>query len=255
MTHFKSLLNELNNKIDLPQPQKSRIILECAADLNDLYSYYLGKGLTEQEAVNKAKEKFELTDAIIADLSEIHSNLFRQWLERTIGKTQDIWERILFSLLFIFLALATIFAVITTPFLSESSVFIFPVIFVFIAILITWSIKFYQLYIKKDHIIKHLNSGMFLFKYLAIAILFIGISGYFVESYFYGIKTLFLGPLFIILTHEALELMPVVDYLIRSSSLMLICLFSILVSGLLWFFISQKINAIEQAEAEILLAE
>jgi hypothetical protein len=55
--------------------------------------------------------------------------------------------------------------------------------------------------------------------------------------------------------HESFELIPIVDYLIRSSSLMMICLFSILVTGLLWFFITQKINAIEQAEAEILLAE
>jgi len=255
MKHFTDLLNNLNNKIDLPQPHKSKIILEISADLNDMFNYYLSKGLNEIEAVNRAKEKFELSDDIIADLSEIHSSLFRQWLEKTIGKTQDIWERILFSLLFIFLALATVFAIITTPFFSQSSLFVFPMMMLFIMVIVIWGIKFYQLYIKKDHTIKHLTIGVSLFKYLGIAILFLGLSGYFVELYFSEANTLYLGPLFVILITESTQLAPVIDFLIRSSSLMMICLFAILVTGLLWFFINQKINAIELAEAEFLLAE
>jgi len=256
MKRFSDLLNSLNNKIDLPQPQKSRIILEIAADLNDMYNHYLTKGLNETEAIDKAKEKFELSDDIIADLSDIHANMFRQWLEKTIGKTQDIWERILFLMLFVFFALSTVFAIITTPFFSDSSIFIYPIIVVFIAVLITWSVKYYQLYIKKDHAIKHLNIGISLFKYLGVAILFIGLSGYFVELYFYGTETLLLGPLFIVIITDVNQTLPqVVDYLIKSSSLMMICMFAILITGFLWFTISQKITAIEQAEAEILLAE
>jgi len=255
MKHFTDLLNNLNNKIDLPQPRKSKIILEISADLNDMFNYYISKGLNETEAVKRAKEKFELSDNIIADLSEIHSSFFRQWLEKTIGKTQDIWERILFSLLFIFLALATVFAIITTPFFSQSSLFVFPMMMLFIMVIVIWGIKFYQLYIKKDHTIKHLNIGVSLFKYLGIAILFLGLSGYFVELYFSEANTLYLGPLFVILITESTQLAPVIDFLIRSSSLMMICMFAILVTGLLWFFINQKINAIELAEAEFLLAE
>ena len=157
--------------------------------------------------------------------------------------------------MFIFLALATVFAIITTPFFSQSSLFVYPLIILFIMVIITWSLKFYQLYIKKDHAIKHLTIGVPLFKYFGIAILFTGLSGYFVELYFSEASTLFLGPFFVILITEATQLAPVVDYLIRSSALMMICLFSILVTGLLWFFINQKINAIELAEAEFLLAE
>ena len=54
MKQFTSLLKNLNSKIDLPQPKKSRMLLEIAADLNDMYNYYLAKGLTETEAVSRA---------------------------------------------------------------------------------------------------------------------------------------------------------------------------------------------------------
>jgi len=255
MKHFTQFLNNLNDKIDLPQPLKSRIILEIAADLNDTYKYYLNSGLPDSEAVKKAKEKFEITDSIIADLSRLHTNLFRQWLEKTIGKTQDIWERILFFLLFAFLILATIFSVLTTPFLSKSSVFAYPLVLFFVAVVLTWSAKFYQLYIKKDHNIKHLNSGIFLFKLFGIAILFSGFAGYFVELYFSGGEAMIMGPLFIILISDAHTLSLTLEFLIKSSSLMMICMMAILISGLLWFSLMQKIHAIEKAEAEILLAQ
>ena len=47
---FVSLLKKINNKLDLPQNTKSKIILEIAADLEDLSNYYLTQGLSENEA-------------------------------------------------------------------------------------------------------------------------------------------------------------------------------------------------------------
>jgi len=45
MDNFKPILKEINSKLDLPQPTKSRIILEIAADLNDTFDTYKKQGL------------------------------------------------------------------------------------------------------------------------------------------------------------------------------------------------------------------
>lgn len=135
-------------------------------------------------------------------------------------------------------------------FISESSNFVIPIILLFIAVIILWSIKSYQLYIKKDYALKHHKSAISIIKYLAVAILFLGFSGYFIEYYLNGPNTSFLGPLFVIIVTDVRQLAPLVDYSIKSSSLMMICLLAILMTGLLWFAIKQKINAIEQAETQ-----
>jgi len=128
MNQFTDLLRNLNSKIDLPQPAKSRIILEIAADLNDTYHLYQKRGLSKTEAANKAREKFELSDEIISDLSSIHTNLFRQWLDRTIGKSQALWEKVLFITIFLFLLISTVYIVTKNPFFAEASLFVYPIL-------------------------------------------------------------------------------------------------------------------------------
>ena len=66
MNRFISLLQRVNDKLDLPQPEKSRILLEIAADLQDMYQVYLDKGLGEEEAVKRTEEKFSW------DITQIH---------------------------------------------------------------------------------------------------------------------------------------------------------------------------------------
>ena len=256
MKQFSNLLKNLNSKMDLPQPVKSRIILEIAADLNDLYHLYLKRGLNETDAASKAREKFEVSDEIISDLSDIHNNLFQQWLDRAIGKTQTFWERVLFVLILLFLMITTIYVVLTTPFFSEASKFVYPILAILIGVLILWFAKFYQLYIKKDHRIKRIRYGLSLFKFLAGTNLFLALSGYFIELLLSKIEVLFLGPLFILIIQNVNETLPlIIELMIKNASLMIICMLATMITGILWFVIIQKINIIEQAEAEILLAE
>jgi len=41
MEKFNSILKSISEKIELPQPMKSRILLEISADLNDTYELFL----------------------------------------------------------------------------------------------------------------------------------------------------------------------------------------------------------------------
>lgn len=54
MNRFGARLREIHERIDLPQPLKSRIILEIASDMNDTYEELRGRGLGEEEAARRA---------------------------------------------------------------------------------------------------------------------------------------------------------------------------------------------------------
>ena len=62
MNQFTPLLKQLNSRLDLPQPQKSRILLEISADLNDLYDLYVSQGHSREEAKQRAEIKFDFDE-------------------------------------------------------------------------------------------------------------------------------------------------------------------------------------------------
>ncbi len=256
MNPFSNLLKNLNSKIELPQPAKSRILLEIAADLNDTYHLYLKRGLSETDAANKAREKFELSDEIIADLSKIHSGVFRQWIEKAMGKKQALWEKVLFVTFFLFLLISTLFIFISTPFFARASVFVYPILTVLIMAILLWLIKFYQLYLKNDHNVKRLHSGLNLFKIFGTVNLFLGMFGYFIEIYLSKAEIHFLGPLFILFIKDVHKTLPsLVELMFRNASLILVCMLALMITAIFWLNIKQKINNIEQAEAAMLLNE
>ncbi len=128
MTQFTSLLNNINEKLDLPQPAKSRILLEIAADLEDVYDTYIARGFTELEAIKKTEEKFDFTDEALTNLIKIHETPFRRWLVRISGQAQTRWERIMMTLLLIIIASLSIQTIFNSPFFLKSSRFIWPIL-------------------------------------------------------------------------------------------------------------------------------
>ncbi|MFH1754248.1 MAG: hypothetical protein ABIA59_00965 [Candidatus Latescibacterota bacterium] len=53
MSRFEGLLKQINGKLDLPQPTKSRILLEIASDLDDMYRVFIQQGMSEQDAAER----------------------------------------------------------------------------------------------------------------------------------------------------------------------------------------------------------
>jgi hypothetical protein len=45
MSRFRDILQHANDLLDLPQPLKSRILIESAADLEDAYQAFSQRGL------------------------------------------------------------------------------------------------------------------------------------------------------------------------------------------------------------------
>ena len=75
MSRFHSVLSQTGERLHLPKATKSLILVEIAADLEDLFQHYLERGLSEEEAAAKAEEKVDMTDEALVELVQIHSHL------------------------------------------------------------------------------------------------------------------------------------------------------------------------------------
>jgi len=260
MKHFVDIVQIINNKIDLPQPIKSRIILEIFADLEDLYLLYIQKGSDPQEAAQKAKEKIDLSDDALDQLTNVHQSPFRKFIFKFSEQAQTLWERLILLILFFVVTIAIVHTISTTPFLNNASPFVYPLIALFIITILIVFFKVYQIYIKKDHDVNKLRNGMEALLSISVIGLFIGVFGYFIELLYSGEYALLLETKlsFLIITQNPnfnSILLQITNWTIRSSEMMMICFSGTIFSALAWFFLINKIINIEQAEVEYLLKQ
>ena len=101
MDKFASILKQVNEKINLPQPMKSRILLEISADLNDLYEIYLNQGYSEKEALQQAEQKCNFDEQTLNELIDVYDTGIYNWLHNISDRTRNRWEKL--SIIFIIL--------------------------------------------------------------------------------------------------------------------------------------------------------
>ncbi len=256
MKKFTNLLTEINNKLDLPQPLKSRVLLEVSGDIQEMYAAYIERGLSEEEAELKTKDKFSFTEDTIDDLIQIHSTPYRRWFNKLSQRAQSTWEQLLLALIFALVLFSFAQVITSTPFFTSASKFVYPILLTLLFVTVLFVTKFYQLYLKKDHNVKKVRSGLDWMLYFCGASLFFGMTGYFGEMYLSSGSVQFLGPYFIIsLLTDSNTLHYSVEWMMRSSAMLMTCCTSVLITLLFWFILINKASKIEEAEASILLEE
>lgn len=256
MKQFNNLLNEINNKLNLPQPLKSRVILEIAGDMEEMYSTYVNRGLSEKEAESRTIDKFAVSDDTLEELTKIHLSAYQKWLDKLSQRAQTTWEHILLALICILVLYSFVQVASSTPFFNSASKFVYPILLTLISATILFTVKFYQLYIKKDHNLKNIRYGLDWMLYLCVTALFLGMTGYFGEMYLSSGSVQFLGPYFIIsLLTDSDTLHLSVEWMMRSSAMLMTCCASVMLILLFWFTLINKAGKIEEAEASILLDE
>ncbi|MFC1730170.1 hypothetical protein ACFL6I_07505 [candidate division KSB1 bacterium] len=82
MKRFEYLLQKTGERLDIPQPAKSRILLEMAGDLEHLYHYYVGIGFNEEEATKRAEEKIGASDETISLLIQMNDSAVKKLLRK-----------------------------------------------------------------------------------------------------------------------------------------------------------------------------
>jgi hypothetical protein len=259
MNSFAPLLKTINEKLNLPQPTKSKIVLEIAADLDDLFHLYVTKGLSENEARKRAAEKFDVSDEALAQLVRIHETGFRKFIYKLSEQAQTRWERVALFIILLLIIAAGIHTVTVTQYFHNANFFIWLILGIAFVAIIFSLIKFYNLYIKKDHNIKKLQSGLPFVLFLAGLSPFVGGCGYFMEIYSAGRYTILPGITFFIetfnLNDSGQALISMIDSQIRSSFIAMTSLLVTILVSLIWFILMNKVLRIERVESEFLLAE
>ena len=90
MSRFNTFLHRTEERLALPKATRSLILVEVAADLDDLFQYYLQQGLSEEEAAARAEEKVDMSDEALAELVRIHSDA-RGWTDRMVRVGRNRW--------------------------------------------------------------------------------------------------------------------------------------------------------------------
>jgi hypothetical protein len=257
MTQFHSLLKKINAQLDLPQPEKARIMMEIASDIEDLYDIYISKNVTEAEAIRLVQEKFDMDEQALHELISIHDSVFRKWMDRLSSQAQTRLEKIMLISVCMMVIVFGSQAVFQNPFFIQSSPFSRPIMVLCCCGLVQSAAIAYRLFIRKNHKRETLRSGLRPLFIMTCTAPLMGILGYFIELYQFGPYGVILGSklLFVFKTNNAefsrlLYLMT--EWMLKSASMMMMCLFVTLVLATFLYILNNKVIAVEQAETACL---
>ena len=258
MKELKEIFLKINEKLNVPQPVKSRILLEISTDMADLYEHYVSQGDIPSQAIKKVEERFELDDENLKELISLHQTPLKKLIDTfNLGKNASLKTIMLYILIAVIVGFC-IYSIQTTPFFSQSSKYVYPVGLIGFLTLCIILGKFIQLYLIKDHTIKSLRKGMSVI-ILGISLAFLtGIIGFSRELY------LTLHRVFVPLHDCIFKIAPennfdpsvyreIVQWGLRISSLMMVTIGVTLVLIILWLLVIRKIKTIEMFEAQNLI--
>ena len=58
MKRFARVLSKARERLEIPEPSRTRVLLEMASDLEDSFEFHLSQGCDEAEAARRAEESF-----------------------------------------------------------------------------------------------------------------------------------------------------------------------------------------------------
>lgn len=239
MNRFRGILQKTSERIELPQPVKSRILLEIAADLGDIYDECIERGMTTEEAERRAIEMCDLSDEALNDLVRVHETPMRRFLGSLSDQARTRWERTLLVTLLVFIAVFSGREVLTTRLFSTANGFVWPVVAAAFYALIMTLVNIYRLYIKKDHDPRRLRSGPVGILAAGCVCLLIGFAGLSIEFYRTAQS---------IAADTAGALAFIVEWALSSSAMLMVALLAAIVAGIAWFILDNRARMIEAAE-------
>lgn len=98
MSAFDHVLRRAEAELGVPEPRRSRILLEMASDLEDLYGTYRERGLGEEEARERAVRLLGASPEVLAELRREHGSRMAGLLDRLAGGRAHRLESVLLAL-------------------------------------------------------------------------------------------------------------------------------------------------------------
>jgi len=232
MSRFNIFLHRTGERLALPKATRSLILVEIAADLEDLFNHYVQEGLSEEEAAARAEEKVDMSDEALVELVRIHSDA-RGWTDRIVRRAQPFWERIAMAVIVLFFIVTSTLEHGVRP-LAHLTGFIWPIFGILLALLVFFIVQMTKF---SDHPSpRHLRDGLATPLFLGAASLVVGFAGTGIELY----RTLMsmaadpehAGPLF-------------GRAVVESTSTLAVALLVALGAGIAWFVLAGRVARLE----------
>lgn len=121
MDRFSQVLRQVEGCLEAPEPERSRILMELAGDLEELYQAYRERGLDETEAQREAEKWLAPSRTALESLQSVHLPAFDRLLGRLSATTRGRVELALVTLVSLTAVGGGFFAVLRSGTVSASS--------------------------------------------------------------------------------------------------------------------------------------
>ncbi len=246
MNDHASVLRSLADRLDLPQPARSRVLIEVAADLADLEALYRERGSTPEQAREQALERLDLSDEAIRELVRVHGSPLRRGLDRLGERGRQLGERWALAALLLFLLLGTRALVPTRSLLADAGPGLWIIAAVTIPGILLAASRAYALWGRDEHDPRRLRRGLDAILVLAALTAVSGLTMWWI-----GLRRVATAAAEV--PEAAIAYMA--EWLTSGSALVVVSFQAAILLGILWLILSGRTARVERGEAEVLLLE
>ena len=237
MSRFNSFLHRTGERLALPKATRSLILVEIAADLEDLFNHYVEQGLSEEEAAARAEEKVDMSDDALAELVRIHSDT-RGWSDRIVRRARPFWERIAMAVIVLFFILTSALDHGVRP-LAHRTAFFWPILGILIVLVVVFVVQMIRLSDSSN--LRRLRDSRATPLFLGAASVVVGLAGAGIDLYRSLMRMVAdpenAAPIF---SRAALG----------TTATLSIALLVALAAGVAWFYLAGRVARIEDRAAE-----
>jgi len=238
MPRFDDALRSAAAELDLPQPERSRILEEIAADLEEMRAELIRRGVPEDQAEARAVELLAPSQVAVRALVDLHEPLYRSLTRRFSPAIMRRSERVGILVVTVGALGAAALPMARVGLPRDPSPFLIPIVALLAGVLALAGRKALQLWAEGDHHPLRLRSGMGALLALPCLALGCAFAGFVFELYRFMVRIEAspdrMGP-------------ALVRWVLDASVLVGAGLLTALVGGLCWFVLLQKVEAVERA--------
>lgn len=239
MNDFAHVLRRAEARLVAPEPDRSRILLEMAHDLEELYRAYLDRGMSPADAAARAEAVFGASGTVIAELSEVHQPVAARVLARFSSRGRHRLERAILTAVTLCGVAAGVGGVAAAGIAGTPSPWLWSLCAVFAAALWCTSAALLDLFGRPARpITRERVQPMAALAALSVAL---GVVGVVFEGW----------RLTRALEFAPVALPAVIPFLRRASELLTLSLSLSLAIGLVWFHLRVRALEVERARAVV----
>ena len=244
MSRFAQLLSDADARLAVPEPARSRILLEIAADMEDLHREYLDRGFSEEDADASVVDHFDLSEDALRELVRIHDTPLQRSLENLSGHIRGTWSRFLMVVLALFVTVGSASLLFKGQLYRDASGSVWVLMPILAMGLVIAANQVRRLAGAGDGWGPSRRSGPGRLLGLAVLIVAVAGAGLWVELYLSALR---------IRAVPGETLIHLVGWLYMASATLVIALSGALVLGFLWFFLESRVRHREVTAAANLL--